>query len=107
MSFPGIRGTLDSGLTALWQRTDWACFNKSNFTRQGGCLDHFQGIYIGAGAPLVCPPAGICAYVEDERGPCDYLLGRECIVMQSRCHSTFTFQASDPGRTGVEECLHV
>lgn len=44
----------------------------------------------------------ICTQGGDEKGPCDYL-GEllECIVMQSRCHSTFTFQASE------EECVHV
>lgn len=73
--------------------------------REGGCLDHFQGICVGAGAPLVFPPSFICARVVDEKGPCDYL-GEllECIVMQSCCHSTFTFQASDRCMR-VEECF--
>lgn len=54
---------------------------------------------MGAG-PLVAPLGIICTQGGDETGPCDYL-GEllECIVMQSRCHSTFTFQASE------EECV--
>lgn len=58
--------------------------------------------------PLQCfPPSFICAGVGDEKGPCDYLGElQECIVMQSRCHSTFTFQASIRCMR-VEECLHV
>lgn len=50
----------------------------------------------------VAPLGIICTQGGDEKGPCDYL-GEllECIVMQSRCHSTFTFQASE------EECVHV
>lgn len=87
------------GLPALWRGKDWACFNKS----------------------CVCMCAPVCARpcprpspvprrfavlgVGDEKRPCDYL-GElmECIVMQSRCRSTFTFPASI-GCVRVEECL--
>lgn len=56
----------------------------------------------GCRTPSVAPLGIICTQGGDEKGPCDYL-GEllECIVMQSRCHSTFTFQASE------EECVHV
>lgn len=50
----------------------------------------------------VAPLGIICTQGGDEKEAGDYL-GEllECIVMQSRCHSTFTFQASE------EECVHV
>lgn len=62
---------------------------------------------MSAAAPQCFPPSLICARGGAEKGPCDYL-GEllECIVMQSRCHCTFTFQASVRCMR-VEECLHV
>lgn len=101
------------------QRKDWACFNKSN--RSGSLASLFPSFSRCTHGSRSFLWALFVLRVGMKRGHANILEGGgcvcvggegvgwgagellECIVMQSRCHSTFTFQASAGG--GALACL--